>query len=79
MKNFHYHNTEKRLHGGNRITRKVVIKGGKGYKSVTVKKGGKHNRTVKRPLNKTEIEKIRKGKFIKGLFTDCKSGNCFAK
>jgi len=77
MKNFHYHNTEKRIRSGKHITRKVVIKGGKGYKSVTIKIGGKRNRTVKKQLNKNEIEKIRKGKFIKGLFTDCKSGNCF--
>ena len=75
MKNFHYYNTEKRVRGGKHITRKVIIKGGKGYKSVTIK-GGKQNRTVKRRLNKTEIEKIRKGKFIKGLFKDCKSTNC---
>ena len=75
MKNFHYHNTEKRVHNGKRITRKVVIKGGKGHKSVTVRRG-KRNNTVKRKLTKHEIEKIRKGKFIKGLFTDCKSGNC---
>ena len=70
MKNFHYYNTEKRKHSGKHITRKVVIKGGCGYKSVTIK-GGKRNRTVKRRLNKKEIEKIRKGKFIKGLFNDC--------
>lgn len=75
MKNFHYHNTEKRMRAGKHITRKVVIKGGKGYKSVTIK-GGKRNRTVKRRLNKNEIEKIRNGKFIKGLFKDCKSTNC---
>jgi len=70
MKDFHYHNTEKRKHSGKHITRKVIIKGGKGYKSVTIK-GRKRNHTVKRHLNKTEIEKIKKGKFIKGLFNDC--------
>jgi hypothetical protein len=75
MKNFHYHNTEKRVRNGKHITRKVIIKGGSGYKLVTIKIG-KRNRTVKRRLNKTEIEKIRKGKFIKGLFNDCKSNNC---
>uniref|UniRef100_A0A6C0B6B4 Uncharacterized protein n=1 Tax=viral metagenome TaxID=1070528 RepID=A0A6C0B6B4_9ZZZZ len=76
MKNFHYHNTEKCVRAGKHITRKVVVKKGKGYKSITIKRGGKRNRTVKKMLNKDEIEKIRKGKFIKGLFKDCKSGNC---
>jgi len=75
MKKFHYHNTEKRVHNGKHITRKVVIKGGKGFKSVTMKRG-KRNRTVKRALNDKEIEKIKKGSFIKGLFNDCKRGNC---
>jgi hypothetical protein len=73
MKNFHYHNTEKRLHKGKHIIRKVSIKNGKGYKSVTIHKqiGGKR-RTTKRRLNPQEIEHIRNRKFIKGLFSDCK-------
>jgi hypothetical protein len=75
MKKFHYHNTEKRMSGGKHITRKVIIKGGNGYKSVTMKTGGR-NRTVKRGLNKNEIEKIKQGKFIRGLFKDCKHGKC---
>jgi len=71
MKNFHYHNTEKRRHNGKHITRKVVIKGGKGFKSVTLKHG-KRNRTVKRTLKENEMHKIKQGKFIKGLFDNCK-------
>ena len=70
MKKFHYHNTEKRVHNGKHITRKVMIKGGKGYKSVTMKRG-KRNHTVKRLLKDREICKIKNGKFIKGLFKDC--------
>jgi hypothetical protein len=70
MKKFHYHNTEKRVHNGKHITRKVLIKGGKGYKSVTMKRG-KRNHTIKRGLKDKEICKIKNGKFIKGLFKDC--------
>jgi hypothetical protein len=70
MKKFNYHNTEKRVHNGKHVTRKVIIKGGKGYKSVTMKRG-KRNHTVKRQLKEHEMEKIKKGKFIKGLFKDC--------
>ena len=71
MKPFHYHNTEHRLHEGKKLTRRVVIKGGKGYKSVTAKKGRK-NHTVRRNLKSHEISHIKKGKFIPGLFNNCK-------
>ena len=71
MKKFHYHNTERRIHQGKHITRKVHIKHNKGYKSVTIKGGGR-NRSVRRALKKHEIEDIKKGKFIRGLFSECK-------
>ena len=75
MKKFHYHNTEIHIHGGKQITRKVSIKNGKGYKSVTMnmkKGGGKRQRhtTTKRKLHPVEIEHIKNRKFIKGLFRD---------
>ena len=73
MKKFHYNSSEKRVHKGKHITRKVVIKGGKGYKSVTMKRG-KRNHTVKHALKDNEIHQIKNGKFIKGLFKDCKKG-----
>lgn len=74
MKKFHYHNIEKRIHGGEHIIRKVSIKNGKGYKSITttMKKGGGKRRTTKRKLNPHEIENIKNRKFIRGLFSDCK-------
>ena len=69
---FHYHNTEKRIHKGKHMTRKVYIKNGKGYKSVTtIMKGGKR-RTTKKILFPREIEHIKSRKFIRGLFRDCK-------
>ncbi len=71
MKKFHYHNTEKRIHNGQHITRKVLITGGKGYKSVTIKAGRKRT-TRKRALHSHEIHDIKKKKFIKGLFDTCK-------
>lgn len=74
MKKFHYHNTEKRVHKGKHIIRKVSIKNGKGYKSVTTirKQTGGKRRTIKRTLHPQEIEQIKKRKFICGLFSDCK-------
>jgi len=72
MKKFHYHNIEHKKHNGKHITRRVHIKNEKGYKSITMKKGGKRH-TVKRKLKTDEIHKIRKGKFISGLFQDCKN------
>ena len=68
---FHYHNTEKRVHNGQHITRKVLIKGGKGYKSVTIKHGKKRT-TRKRPLHENEITDIKNKKFIRGLFDNCR-------
>jgi hypothetical protein len=70
---FHYHNSEKRVHKGKHITRRVYIKNGKGYKSITTQKqkGGKR-RITKKILNPREIEHIKNRKFIKGLFSDCK-------
>jgi hypothetical protein len=78
MKKFNYHNIEKRIHGKEHIIRKVFIKNGKGYKSITtttMKKGGgkrqKQKRTTtKRKLHTHEIENIKNRKFIKGLFSD---------
>ena len=74
MKKFHYHNTEKHIHGGKHITRKVFIKNGKGYKSITttMKKGGgkKQKRTTKHKLYPIEIEHIKNRRFIPGLFSN---------
>ena len=68
---FHYHNTEKRVCNGKHITRKVLITGGKGYKSVTTIKTGGKRTTMKRALHKNEIDDIKKKKFIYGLFDNC--------
>ena len=70
--NFNYENIEvKTMKGGRKIVRKVSIKNGKGYKSVTKYRKGKKTNTVKKPIHKDHVELIQIGKFIPGLFSDC--------
>jgi hypothetical protein len=67
-----YTNQEvKYLQGGGKIVRKVSIKNGKGYKSVTKYHKGKKIGTAKKPIRKDHIVLIQMGKFIPGLFSDC--------
>ena len=74
---FNYQNTEvKAMTGGAKIVRKVSIKNGKGYKSVTKYHKGKKQKTTKRVVNKAHITLIKMGKFIPGFFSDC---GCNAK
>ena len=74
--NFNYDNTEvKTQMGGAKIVRKVSIKNGKGYKSVTKYHKGKKVRTIKKPIHKSHIHLITLGTFIPGLFSDCKCNN----
>jgi hypothetical protein len=70
---FNYENTEvKTTQMGGKIVRKVSIKKGKGYKSVTIYHKGKKMQTMKKHIHKSHIHLIKKGKFIPGLFLDCK-------
>lgn len=69
---FNYKNTEiKTQSGGKKLVRKVTVKRGKGYKSITTYANGKKIYSVKRKLSKPEVVKIQMGKFIPGLFNDC--------
>ena len=52
-----------------RVVRKVSIKNGKGYKSISM---GRRGKTVKRRICSDDIRKIRNGVFIPGLFRDCR-------
>ena len=71
--NFNYENTEvKQQMGGSKVVRKVSIKNGKGYKSVTKYHKGKKIGTMKKPIHKSHIQLIQLGTFIPGLFADCK-------
>lgn len=67
-----YENTEVVLQKGGKVVRKVSIKKGKGYKSITKYRKGKKISTIKKPIHKEHIKLIKMGKFIPGLFNDCK-------
>lgn len=73
---FNYFNTETKIQSGGKTIRKVHIRNGKGYKSVTKYYKGKRIGTIKKPIHKEHINLIKIGKFIPGLFLDC---NCKAK
>lgn len=67
-----YNNTEvKKLQNGGKIVRKVSIKNGKGYKSVTKYHKGKKIGSTKKEIHKDHVGLIQMGKFIPGLFSDC--------
>lgn len=72
MDNFNYQNTEIKLQKGGKTIRRVSIKKGKGYKSITTFRKGRKVSTVRKPIHKEHIHLIKKGKFIPGLFLDCK-------
>ena len=74
--NFNYQNTEIKLQKGGKTIRRVSIKKGKGYKSITTFRKGKKVSTVRKPIHKEHVELIKIGKFIPGLFLDC---NCEVK
>lgn len=71
QKKFHFTSTQKHQHGGKKTVRHVSIKNGKGHKKVSHYRGNKLVRTIKKSLKKSEMEMIRLGKFIPGLFRDC--------
>ena len=73
MKDFNYQNTEETHHHGGKTVRKVSIKGGKGYKSISKYHKKKHIGTFRKTLKRAEIQMIKLGKFIPGLFKNCKS------
>jgi len=78
---FHYENTEIKKQIGGKTVRRVYIKNGKGYKSVTKYRRGVKVGTAKNPIHKKHVELIKKGTFIPGLFNDCKfrEKNCKTK
>ena len=73
---FNYENKEeiKAQSGGKKIVRKVSIKNGRGYKSVTMYHKGKKTSSIKKPIHKAHIMRIKSRKFIPGLFSDCRPG-----
>ena len=73
MDRFNYENTETKYQKGGKVVRKVSIKKGKGYKSITKYHKGKKVYTAKKPIHKAHINSILSGIFIPGLFNDCKT------
>jgi hypothetical protein len=69
----HYENREVKKVKGGKIVRKVSIKNGKGFKTVTKYHRGQKLSTVKKPIHKTHIRLIISGKFVPGLFSDCQA------
>ena len=69
---FNYQNKEVEIQGSQKIVRKVSIKNGRGYKSVTKYYKGKKTGSSKKPIHKSHIVSIKKREFIPGLFIDCK-------
>jgi len=57
---------------GEKVVRRVEVRGGEGYKSVTFYKGGKKHHTVRKSIRKSHVKKIQRGCFVPGLFSDCK-------
>jgi hypothetical protein len=76
QKKYHFSSVQKQQSGGGKTVRRVQIKNGKGYKSISYYKNGKHVKTAKKGLDNLEMETIKMGKFIPGLFNNC---NCNKK
>ena len=70
---FSYVNNQTSIRGGKRTIRKVVIRNGKGYKSLCTYKNGKKCHNKKKHLGKVEIKMIKMGNFIPNLFSDIKT------
>jgi len=70
---FSYVNSQTSIIGGKRTIRKVVIRNGKGYKSLCTYKNGKKCHNKKKHLGKVEIKMIKMGNFIPNLFSDIKT------
>lgn len=69
---FGYESIDIIKNGNSKTIRKVSVKNGKGYKSVSKFKNGKHLGTTKKKIHDDHIPLIKGGSFIKDLFSDCK-------
>lgn len=75
LESFNYENKEVKQIGGTKIVRNVSVKKGKGHKSITKYRKGKKVSTIRKPIHKKHLQMIMTGKFITGLFNDCKNCN----
>lgn len=58
--------------GNKKTVRKVSVKNGKGFKSVSKFVKGKHLGTSRKKIEEPHLLLIKGGSFIKGFFNDCK-------
>jgi hypothetical protein len=65
-----YKNIQQSFKGGKKMTRKVIIKNGRGHKSVCTYKNGKKCYNKRKQLSDSEMRLITTGIFIPGLFND---------
>jgi len=72
-KKYHFSSVQKHQSGGKKTVRRVQIKNGKGHKSISYYSSGKLVKTAKKGLDNLEMEMIKMGKFIPGLFKNCSS------
>lgn len=70
---FSYKNTQLSMSGGKKTKKTVIIKNGKGYKAICTYKNKKKCYNKKKYLTKSEMDMIKLGKFIPGLFNDISS------
>lgn len=70
--NFAYESVDVIKKGNKKTVRKVHIKNGKGYKSVSKYIRGKHIGTSKKKIHDDHLPLIKGGSFISGFFDDCK-------
>jgi hypothetical protein len=69
---FAYESIDITRKGNKKTIRKVYIKNGKGYKSVSKFIRGKHIGTSKKKIDDNHVPLIKGGSFISGFFEDCK-------
>ena len=67
-KKFNFHSKQVHQHGGKKIARHVTIKNNKGHKSIVYYDQNKMVAKASEKLKEGEVELIKVGKFIPGLF-----------
>jgi hypothetical protein len=72
---FSYESVDVIRKGNKKTVRKVSLKNGKGYKSVSKYIRGKHIGTSKKMIHDDHAHLIKGGSFIPGFFSDCKCGS----
>jgi len=71
-KKFHFHSKQHCQHGGKKTVRQVSIKNGKGHKSIVYYDQNKMVARASEKLKQGEVQLIKIGKFIPGLFKSMK-------